>query len=86
MKGLDAYITGNYGEDQFKPQITAAFTNGMVARRDGLPMSACPYNKPRLRQDWIAGWRDEDVSLRRESAEEDGPEVDYEAYRNGEIV
>ena len=66
---LDRYITGNYGEDQYReqPRATGWFRIGMEARRHGKPQSDCPYAGGMRRREWIAGWCDEDMSLKQDA-------------------
>ena len=64
---LDRHITGNYGEDQFRqsPKYPPQFFAGQKARKAGKPITACRCRTFKARQDWRAGWYDEDAAQHR---------------------
>lgn len=71
---LDRYITGNYGEDQFRepPKYSRAWQAGQKARVDGKPITSCRCRSEQTRREWKSGWSEEDLALRIEEREDDG--------------
>jgi ribosome modulation factor len=66
MKGLDEYITGHYGEDQFKDGrnlVDKWYKEGQTARQRNRPFSECPYYSGPKRQGWALGWTEEDMAI-----------------------
>jgi ribosome modulation factor len=62
---LDNYITGHYGEDQFKqqPRLSRLAAAGAKARRAGKPITSCRCRSEKNRKEWIYGWCDEDMAM-----------------------
>lgn len=50
------------------------FEAGVVARKNGLPMDSCPYANHR-KLPWEAGWCDQDMLEKQESAAADDHET-----------
>ena len=71
---LDRYITGNYGEDQFKSprKVSKSYERGAQARRDGKPISFCTYKNLSMLKDWRFGWAEEDMEILASNAESEG--------------
>jgi ribosome modulation factor len=72
MRGLDAWITGHYGEDQFRGGRTysSAWCAGQTARIHGKSRGSCRCKCPKTRAEWIAGWDEEDLAIRSEKSEQ----------------
>lgn len=50
---------------EFQRMYDYVWDRGRDARREGKPLSACPYEAPPWSRDaWRAGWADEDMGLK----------------------
>jgi hypothetical protein len=68
MKGLDDYITGHYGEDQFRERRkeSRAWSAGAQARANNKRITDCRCRSDRAKSEWKAGWADEDMAIKIE--------------------
>lgn len=73
---LDRYITGNWGEDQFKPPLKESRSHkaGRMARINNKPRTSCRCRSVKTRNQWFSGWDEEDFDLSHSNPQEEKKE------------